>query len=306
MNSYDHIDQYPVSGAGLGLRRELAQPMQQNKPDAIEFFEVAPENWMGLGGRLGKQFRSLTERHAFVTHGLSLSIGSPAPLDETFLKNLKVFLDVHGIKAYTEHLSYCSDDGHLYDLLPIPFTDEAVHYVAERIKRVQDILERRIAIENVSYYAAPGQELQEIDFVKNVLNEADCGLLLDVNNIVVNSINHCYDAEQYLTALPAERVFYFHVAGHYVEAEDLRVDTHGSDVSAEVWRLLDVAYDHCGVVPTLLERDFNIPSVDGLLVEIEQIRDAQSRARTRGAPQNAPSPELEAPAISVSGRASHG
>ncbi len=219
MNNYAIQGNYPVSGAGLGLRRELVNPLQQHTPEEIGFFEVAPENWMGIGGRLKKEFRSFTERHQFVTHGLSLSIGSPAPLDETFLKNLKVFLDEHDIRAYTEHLSYCSDDGHLYDLLPIPFTDEAVTWVADRVKRVQDILERQIALENVSYYAAPGQEIKEIEFVRNVLEESNCGLLLDVNNILVNSINHKYNAIDYLQALPADRVFYFHVAGHYIEAE---------------------------------------------------------------------------------------
>ncbi|MEM7084429.1 MAG: DUF692 domain-containing protein [Pseudomonadota bacterium] len=284
MKTFTTHGQYPVSGSGLGLRRELVKPLQEHTPDEISFFEVAPENWMGLGGRLKKEFRSFTEKHDFVTHGLSLSIGSPAPLDETFLKNLKVFLDEHGIKAYTEHLSYCSDDGHLYDLLPIPFTDEAVTWVADRVKRVQDILERQIALENVSYYAAPGQEIKEIEFVRNVLDEANCGLLLDVNNILVNSINHRYDAYEYLRALPADRVFYFHVAGHYVEAEDLRVDTHGSDVCDDVWTLLDAAYDHCGVVPTLLERDFNIPSVTDLTKELNQIRDAQARWHERNTP----------------------
>lgn len=281
MNRYDTLSSHPVSGAGLGLRRELVKPLLDNKPDAISFFEVAPENWMGIGGRLGREFRAFTERYPFVTHGLSLSIGSPAELDTEFLSRLKTFLDAHGILAYTEHLSYCSDDGHLYDLMPIPFTDEAVSYVAARIRRVQDILERQIAIENVSYYAAPGQELDEIEFVNNVIAEADCGLLLDVNNIVVNSINHGYDAEKYLRALPAERVFYFHIAGHYVEAEDLRVDTHGSDISDPVWSLLDAAYDHCGVVPTLLERDFNIPAVPELMNEVNRIVQAQQDWQTR-------------------------
>ncbi len=285
MNNYAIQGNYPVNGAGLGLRRELVKPLQQHTPEEIGFFEVAPENWMGIGGRLKKEFRSFTERHQFVTHGLSLSIGSPAPLDETFLKNLKVFLDEHDIRAYTEHLSYCSDDGHLYDLLPIPFTDEAVTWVADRVKRVQDILERQIALENVSYYAAPGQEIKEIEFVRNVLEESNCGLLLDVNNILVNSINHKYNAIDYLQALPADRVFYFHVAGHYVEAEDLRVDTHGSDVCDDVWTLLDAAYDHCGVVPTLLERDFNIPAVPELMKEIDQIRGAQSRWHERNREQ---------------------
>ncbi len=153
-------------------------------------------NWIGVGGRYGRLFRQLTERYPFICHGLSLSIGGPpAPLDEDFLKQLKLFLDEHDIRAYTEHLSYCSDGGHLYNLMPIPFTEDAVRHVAKRIRRVQDILERPITMENVSYYAAPGHEMDEIDFVNAVLEEADCGLHLDVNNIYVNSINHRYDAE---------------------------------------------------------------------------------------------------------------
>jgi len=269
--------QYPVHGAGLGLRRSLLNSLMENPPD-VDFMEVAPENWINVGGALGKKFRFFTERYPFVTHGLSLSLGSPAPLDEAFLHQVKEFLDIHDIRFYTEHLSYCGDDGHLYDLMPIPFTEEAVKYVADRIKRTQEILERPIAVENVSYYAAPGQEMEEIDFVRAVLEEADCGLLLDVNNIYVNSINHGYDAEAFLTAMPADRVVYFHMAGHYVEAEDLRVDTHGADVCDPVWQLLDKAYQHCGVVPTLLERDFNIPPVPKLMEEIQVIRDYQGKA----------------------------
>jgi hypothetical protein len=255
-------------------------PLAEAFPEQIGFLEIAPENWIGVGGALGKRLRGFTERHPFVCHGLSLSIGGPAPLDETFLQRLKRFLDEHRIRAYTEHLSYCGDDGHLYDLMPIPFTEEAVHHVARRIRRVQDILERRIAMENVSYYAAPAREMKEIDFINAVLEEADCDLLLDVNNIYVNSINHRYDPLEFLQALPAERVVYFHVAGHYEEAEDLRVDTHGAPVIDPVWELLDRAYEHCGAVPTLLERDFNIPPIPELLVEIDRILEAQQRWTT--------------------------
>src|SRR5690606_21204180 len=136
--------------------------------------EVAPENWMHVGGRLGKQFRALTERYAFSTHGLSLSIGSPAPLDEAFVREVGQFLDLHGIADYTEHLTYCSDDGHLYDLMPIPFTAEAVDYVATRVRRVQDILQRRIALENASYYAPLSTELSELEFINAVIDRADC------------------------------------------------------------------------------------------------------------------------------------
>ena len=245
--------------------------------EGIGFLEVAPENWMGIGGRLGRQFRSFTERFKFVTHGLSLSIGSPAPLDEAFVRGLKLFLDMHGIADYTEHLTYCSDDGHLYDLMPIPFTEEAVEYVAARVRRVQDILERRIALENASYYAAPGQQLSELAFIKTVIERSDCDLLLDVNNIWVNSINHRYDPVAFLDGLPVERVRYIHVAGHYVEAEDLRVDTHGADVIDPVWALLQRAYTKLGPVPTLLERDFNIPPLPELMVELQHIHRLQAQ-----------------------------
>jgi uncharacterized protein (UPF0276 family) len=252
-------------------------PLAEAPDGQVDFLEVAPENWIGIGGRYVRQFHSLTERYPFVCHGLSLSIGSPAPLDEEFLKRLKLFLDTHRIRAYTEHLSYCSDDGHLYDLMPIPFTEEAVHHVAERIRRVQDILERRIAMENISYYAAPGKEMAEIEFINAVLEEADCDLLLDVNNIYVNSINHRYDAAEFLKALPGERISYCHVAGHHDEAEDLRVDTHGADVIDSVWQLLELAYRQFGVFPTLLERDFNIPPLRQLLDEVAEITRLQRR-----------------------------
>jgi len=268
---------HPVKGAGLGLRRALLGPLRSRDLGPVEFMEVAPENWIGVGGRRGRLFREFTERVPFVCHGLSLSIGGPSALDETFLKRLRLFLDRYDIRCYSEHLSYCSDDGHLYDLMPIPFTDEAVHYVAERVRRVQDILERRIALENVSYYAAPGAELSEIEFLTAVLDEADCDLLLDVNNIFVNSVNHRYDPLDFLQALPGDRIAYGHIAGHHNEAEDLIVDTHGAAVIASVWDLLEQAYASFGVFPTLLERDFNIPAVEDLMQEVGLIRTLQQR-----------------------------
>jgi uncharacterized protein (UPF0276 family) len=278
-----HAKRFAVHGAGLGLRRALMGPLADRAPAQVQFLEVAPENWIGVGGRLGRQFRVFTERHAIVCHGLSLNLGGPAPLDEAFLRRVRQFLDTHQARCYSEHLSYCADDGHLYDLMPIPFTEDAVRHVASRIRRTQEILDRRIAIENVSYYAAPGQEMEEIAFIKAVLEEADCDLLLDVNNIYVNSINHRYDPEAFLKALPGERIAYAHVAGHYVEAEDLCVDTHGADVVDPVWELLQKAYAHFGVFPTLLERDFNIPPLPDLLTEVDTIARLQKGAE--GAPR---------------------
>lgn len=270
---------FPVRGAGLGLRRGLLPELADMDEHAVDFMELAPENWIGIGGRFGRQFRRIAEKFPLVCHGLSLSIGSPAPLDNVFLKNVKSFLDTHGVLAYTEHLSYCSDEkGHLYDLMPIPFTSEAVSYVAKRISAIQDVLERRIGIENVSYYAAPGQELTELEFINGVLQEADCDLLLDVNNIYVNSINFAYDASEFLAGIDARRAVYVHVAGHFEEAPDLRVDTHGSSVVEPVWGLLEEAYGRYGVMPTLLERDFNFPPLAELLAEVERIRSMQQMA----------------------------
>ena len=269
---------YSVSGAGLGLRRELIAPLKQNAMPGVSFMEVAPENWMHVGGRFAKDFRYFSDRNDFVCHGLSLSLGSPASLDEPFVRNVGVFMQKYGVKLYSEHLSYCGDHGHLYDLMPIPFTDEAVDYVAGRIRRVQEILQQRIAIENVSYYAAPTQQMSELDFINAVLKKADCLLLLDINNIYVNSVNHRYDATQFLKSLPSERIAYAHIAGHYDEAPDLLVDTHGADVKNSVWDLLATAYQHFGVFPTLLERDFNIPAPDVLQHEIDLIVRMQEQA----------------------------
>lgn len=264
-------------GAGLGFRRELVAALKTRVPAAIDFFELAPENWIDLGGAHGRDLRGFTERYPFVCHGLSLSLGGPAPLDELLLHKTRQFMDAHGIRLYTEHLSYCSDDGHLYDLLPIPFTEEAVKYVAARIRRAQDILERRIAIENASFYAAaPIADMDEADFIRAVLLEADCDLHLDVNNVYVNSVNHRYDPLEFIRALPAGRIVYMHMAGHYREADDLLIDTHGAAVIDPVWALLDATYRIHGVAPTLLERDFNIPPLAELTREVERIARIQA------------------------------
>jgi len=276
----DPKSHYPVQGAGLGLRRPLADKLMADPPTDVDFMEIAPENWIHVGGALGKKLRFFTERYPFLIHGLSLSIGSPAPLDEQLVRDIKDFMAEHNILMYSEHLSYCGDDGHLYDLMPIPFTEDAVAYVADRVRRVQDILEQRIALENVSYYTPTDSSMSEKEFLLAVLDEADCDLMLDINNIVVNSINHQYDARDFLNDMPAERLKYFHLAGHYVEAEDLRIDTHGTAVDAEAWQLLDNAYKKFGPVPTLLERDFNFPPIEELLDEVRRIKHLQLEHQT--------------------------
>ena len=273
--------QYPVHGAGLGLRRPIADKLMADPPDDIDFMEVAPENWIHVGGALARKLRFFTERYPFLIHGLSLSIGAPSPLNEQLVRDIKEFMAEHNIRMYSEHLSSCGDDGQLYDLMPIPFTEEAVTYVSRRVRRVQDILEQRIALENVSFYAPIDSSMSEREFLLAVLEEADCDLMLDINNIVVNSINHRYDASDFLRQMPANRIRYFHLAGHSVEAEDLRIDTHGTAVDDHAWQLLEEAYSLFGPVPTLLERDFNFPPMDELLDEVRRIKQLQVETEKR-------------------------
>lgn len=275
-----------IRGAGLGLKRELIAPLQaefgKKSTAAIDFVEIAPENWIGVGGRAAKQLAWFTERYPIVCHGLSLSLGGPDPLNEVFLQQVKGFLDLHQIPLYTEHLSYCTDGGYLYDLLPIPFTAEAVQHVAARIRRTQEILGRRIAVENASYYvAAPVSDMDELTFLRAVLDEADCDLHLDINNIYVNSVNFGFDAHEFLRGIPGERIVYAHIAGHDQEAPDLIIDTHGQDIIDPVWALLDEAYRLFGAFPTLLERDTNIPPLADIMREVEHIAAAQAPYRGR-------------------------
>lgn len=274
-----------VTHAGLGLRRALLDELRGAPAGAFDFLECAPDNWIGVGGRLGESLDQLSARFPLTCHGLSLSLGGLEPLDQTFLARTRRFLDRHRVALYSEHLSCCTGRGQLYDLMPIPFSGQAVRHVAARIRQVQDVLGRRIAVENVSYYAAypatgDGHDLDEAQFVQAVLEEADCDLLLDVNNVYVNAINHGYDAHEFLARMPGPRIASYHVAGHYDEAIDLKIDTHGAPVKADVWELLAEAYRLHGVRPTLLERDFNLPPLAELLGEVERIRDLQRAAST--------------------------
>ncbi|MDF0729628.1 DUF692 domain-containing protein [Pseudomonas entomophila] len=263
---------------GLGLRRGLLAELLAMDDGAVDFLECAPENWINVGGAYGKGLAQLAERFAIACHGLSLSLGASAPLDRNLLDATRRLLDRCQVRLYSEHLSYCSDDGHLYDLMPIPFTDEAVRHVATRIRQAQEHLGRRIAVENISYYAAPYQAMSELAFVNAVLEEADCDLLLDVNNVFVNACNHRYDALAFLEGLPAKRVVGMHVAGHYDEAPDLKVDTHGAAVKEDVWSLFAIACQRFGAKPTVLERDFNYPPLAELLQETARIRAVQQAA----------------------------
>ncbi len=267
-----------LRGAGLGLRRALLDDLLAAPAGSVDFLELAPENWLGVGGRLGRRFAELAERYPLVFHGLSLNIGGQAPLDGDLLTGISELMDRHDVPVYSEHLSYCGDEGHLYELFPLPFTQEAVDHVASRIHRVQDALNRPLVLENASYYlqADPHAEFDEAGFIRAVVEASGCELLLDVNNVYVNSVNHGYDPVSFLDALPLDRVRYLHVAGHYDEAPGLKIDTHGADVPDPVWALLGTVYDRLGPVPTLLERDFNFPPLASLFAETERVRGLQA------------------------------
>ena len=264
-----------LHGTGLGLRRTHLGSLQDEIPQIIDFFEIAPENWLDVGGRLGHALRDVTTQKPLVCHGLLLNLGGPDPIDRGYLGRVKRFLDEHDVVLYSEHLSFCGAEGLLYELLPIPFTEEAVRHVATRIALVQNVLERRIAIENASYYMPLATDLDELTFVKAVLAEADCDLLLDINNVYVNSVNHRYDPAEFVDGLAGTDIAYAHIAGHSHDAPDLIVDTHGTGIIDPVWSLLEHAFDQFGTFPTLLERDQNIPPLTELLPELERIHELQ-------------------------------
>lgn len=263
-------------GAGLGLRRAHLGPLLDRIPEPIDFMELAPENWVGVGGRLEATLEKIAAEVPLAAHGLSLNLGGPDPIDAAFVRRVRQFLERYDIRHYGDHLSYCADGGHLYELLPVPYTEEAARYVAGRVRQIQDLLGRRITVENASYYCAPGQEIGELDFIRIVLEEADCELLLDINNIYVNSVNHAYDPVAFVEQLPASRIAYAHIAGHSGAAPEVIIDTHGTPVIDPVWDLLDAAYATHGVFPTMLERDENIPSLATCVEEVGHIRRIQS------------------------------
>ncbi len=277
------VPSLPSAAVGLGLRRALLDALDDAPGGDFDFLECAPENWIGLGGVWAERLQSLGTRYPLSCHGLSLSLGGSAPLDLAFVDQVGRFLDAHHVRLYSEHLSYCSDDGHLYDLLPLPFTDEAVHHTAARIRQVQDRLGRRIAVENVSTYLTPHAAMSELAFTCAVLAEADCDLLLDVNNVYVNAGNHGYDPEAFIDGLPAERVACLHVAGHHDDGGPVRIDTHGSPVIDPVWSLLRRAYARFGARPAVLERDFNFPPYAELRDELRQMRHILEGVTQQGA-----------------------
>lgn len=265
---------------GVGFRKDFSDEFLEGNQLHPDFIEVAPENWMGIGGFWKKVFKEATEKYPLFTHGLSLSVGSPDELDSTFLKKLKQFIQEYKPLVYSEHLSFSKcDNAHMYDLLPIPFTEDAVKHVAFRIGQVQDYLGQRITIENVSYYTPIAAEMSELAFINAVVNEADCDLLLDVNNVYVNAFNHQYNPQEFIKQLPLHRVKYIHMAGHTKVAKDLIIDTHGEAIIDPVYELFDFTMKLIQRdVPVLLERDFNIPELHELQQELNRIKSIKTNA----------------------------
>jgi len=257
---------------GLGYRRDFADEFLDGSvtPDFVEF---APENWMNIGGYWKNEINKIAERYSILCHGLSLSNGSPDALDMDFLKKLKAFLDEYKVKIYSEHLSFAKcDNAHLYDLLPIPFREDAVKHVVQKIKQVQDYLERPFVMENVSYYTPVAAEMDEATFINAIVQESDCRLLLDVNNVYVNAFNHNYNTKSFIEKLPLHKVAYIHMAGHTQVSADLIIDTHGEAIIDPVYDLFEWTIEKIKPVPVLLERDFNIPEMEELNGELNRLR----------------------------------
>ncbi|MCW3463891.1 HvfB family MNIO-type RiPP peptide maturase [Chitinophaga nivalis] len=258
---------------GIGFRREFADELISGTDIQPDFIEFAPENWMNIGGYWKKVLHQVVAKYPVLCHGLSLSIGSPEPPEPAFLQQLKIFLDTYHIQLYSEHLSYSKcDNAHMYDLLPIPFRMDAVQHIAARIRQVQDYLERPLVMEIVSYYTPVAAEMSEADFIREVVAQSGCQLLLDVNNIYVNAFNHQYDAKAFIQQLPLNKVAYIHMAGHEQVAPDLIIDTHGEPIIDPVYDLFEWTLPQLSPVPVLLERDFNIPEMAALQGELSRLK----------------------------------
>lgn len=261
-----------ITGAGVGLRREFLREIDAGEfsPD---FFEITPENWIHMPYRYREVFPRVMSQFPIIAHGVSLSIGDTNPLNVDFVKTMKKFLDEHKIDHYSEHLSFTSRDGaQSYELLPVPMTEEMARLVGRKAREASEILERPLILENATYYYVPYAEMEETDFINLVLEEANVPMLLDINNVYVNAKNHGFNAEKFIDAIPAERVAYFHVAGHtWYEEDQMIIDTHGREVIDPVWDLLGYTLQRIDA-PVLIERDNNIPPLPEIMREYNHLK----------------------------------
>ncbi|MEM7436481.1 MAG: DUF692 domain-containing protein [Myxococcota bacterium] len=263
----------PTQGIGLGLRYDLATELIERQPKSVAWVEVHPENYVHRGGRYQEILELARDDWPVVTHGLTSCFGSTEPFASDYLQDLRDFLSNLEVSWHSEHLCIGgSDPQFFHDLLPLPFTEDAVDVCVSRIQQMRDAIDLPVALENVSYYAPQGPDgLEEASFVVEVLERADAKLLLDVNNVFVNSRNFDFDPRAFIDKIPSDRVVQIHVAGHELREDGLRIDTHGEPVPNEVFGLLEYALAKVGPVPVLLERDANIPPLDILLAEIDEL-----------------------------------
>lgn len=258
---------------GIGLRQELVRPLcRQPRRSDIDFLELAPENWMGLGGRRREQLDQLASRYPLVAHGLSLSIGDTQPLNQAYLRELRDFLDDYRISLHSDHLSLSRDgQGYLYDLLPLPRRAANLDYLAGRIGQVQDLLGRQLVLENISsYHRYPG-EMPEGEFIARLVERSGCGVLLDINNAYVNGRNHGEDPMDLIRALPSAAIAYYHIAGHLEQEDGSLLDTHGTPVADAVMQLGRRVLARHGPRPLLLERDNHVPPLHALCLELAEV-----------------------------------
>ena len=283
----------PNLGIGLGLRRELASDTFANA-DKIDWLEFVPENYMAIGGAARKRLVKAAERFPLVSHGINLSLGSTDELNLDYLASLKDLIDQLNCPWFSDHLCFTSIDGvYMHDLLPLPFSKETVQHVANRIETVQAKIERPFLIENISFYMfMPGSDLTEAQFLSSLLEEADCGLLLDVNNVYVNSLNHKFDPYEFLDSIPLERTVQIHVAGHST-GSGVVIDTHGSTVVQPVYDLLEYVLKRTEVKAVMLERDQNFPAFSDLLAELESIRRIARSTQPALASKNRPTAAID-------------
>jgi uncharacterized protein (UPF0276 family) len=273
MSTDRHGNSRPYLGYGLGLRKEHYETVLAERP-AVDWFEIISENYMVEGGKPLDYLSRIREHYPMVMHGVSLSIGSTEPLDFDYLKRLKALIQRVQPAWFSDHLCWTGVHGvNLHDLMPLPYTEETLQHVADRVSRVQDYMGRRMLLENVSSYVSfSASQMSEWEFLCAVAERADCLILLDINNIHVSAFNHNFDPCSYLAAMPGERVWQIHLAGHTRE-NNLLIDTHDHPVAEPVFELYAAAVQKFGRLSTMIERDDNIPPLSELLAELERVRD---------------------------------
>jgi len=272
-----------LDGFGLGLRPQHFPDILGDDPtstDGVDWFEVLSENFIGVGGPPMRSMMSVREKFPMVMHGVSMSIGSTDPLDMDYLQGLKALADQVEPVLISDHLCWTGAHGlNMHDLLPLPMTEETIDHVAGRVRQVQDILGRRFMLENTSTYVAfEEDEMTEWEFISEICDRADCDLLLDVNNIFVSAFNHGFSADDYLAGIPGGRVKQIHLAGHEHNGDHI-IDTHDEPVPKDVLDLYGKAIARLGAVPTMIERDANIPPFDELVRELQGVRRIAEAAR---------------------------